>query len=87
MPVEKLPSGKWRAVAHLGGQRLRGEARDTRREAMSDVARLQVQLEDALGTVRRRRTARVRHTVADLVDRFIAGKDYSPTTQKNVEAG
>lgn len=86
MPVEKLPSGKWRAVAHLGGHRVRGPWRATRREALDEAAELLRKLHDELGTVKRRRTAPPVRTVAELVDRFIEGQTYSPTTLRNITA-
>lgn len=85
MPVEKLPSGLWRAVVHLGGIRRRGTARATRREALNDANNLATELAEELGPVRRRTGPRRDVTVIELVDAYIATRDYSPTTLTGIQ--
>jgi hypothetical protein len=47
MSIQKLPSGKYRAVVRHAGVKRNGKAQATRREALADEARIRLEMGSA----------------------------------------
>ncbi len=51
MSIQKLPSGKYRALVRYAGVKRNGRAQTTRREALADEARICLEMGSTAGDV------------------------------------